>query len=189
VPDVTKPLGTTYGGGGDFWEQTLRVSWQASEKDKIGVYYNNKKREYTNGAQNLGLESRATTYFFPFSDQLVQWSRPHTNHLLFEAAFWRHQETWGNRRADSDIVDPLAIGVTDNNPLTQVPGYLQLINSYHGRVGSTDTPQSELPQQLQHVVRDRLPRRQDRHRPERRLAVVQQRVGHSVQLRREHAGE
>jgi hypothetical protein len=140
VPDVTKPLGTTYGGGGDFWEQTLRVSWQASEKDKIGVYYNNKKREYTNGAQNLGLESRATTYFFPFSDQLVQWSRPHTNHLLFEAAFWRHQETWGNRRADSDIVDPLAIGVTDNNPLTQVPGYLQLINSYHGRVGSTDTP-------------------------------------------------
>jgi hypothetical protein len=140
VPDLTKPLGTTLGGGGKFWEQTLRVSWQASEKDKRGVYYNNKTREYTNGAQNLGLESRATTYFFPFSDQLVQWSRPQTNRLLLEAAFWRHQETWGNRRADSDIVDPLAIGVTDGNPVTLVPGYLQLINQYHGRVGSTDTP-------------------------------------------------
>src|SRR5678815_4887487 len=73
-PDLNAPLGTTLGGGGYFWEQTLRLSWQISSKDKLGIYYNNKKREYTNGATNTGLESLVTTYFYPFSDQLVQWS-------------------------------------------------------------------------------------------------------------------
>jgi hypothetical protein len=140
APDTSKPLGTTLGGGGYFWEQTIRLSWQLSQKHKIGIYYNNKKREYTNGANNLGLESLATTYFYPFSDQMAQWSAPMTSRLLFEAAVWHHQETWGNRRADSSLVDPLAVGVTDSNPQTFVPGYVQLIQNYHGRVGATDTP-------------------------------------------------
>ena len=117
----------------------MRLSWQMNEKNKIGIYYNNKKREYTNAVNNFSHESLTTTYFFPFSDNLVQWSAPQTNRLLLEAGFWRHQETWGNRRADFDIVDPLAVGVTDNNPVTQVPGYVQLIQNYHGRVGATDT--------------------------------------------------
>ena len=97
------------------------------------------------------------TYFFPFSDNLVQWSSPVSNKFLLEAGFWRHQETWGNRRAANDIADPLAVGVTDNNPVTLVPGYTQLINNYHGRVGATDTrePQPELSRQLLRVVRDR----------------------------------
>jgi hypothetical protein len=139
-PDTAGPLGTTKGGGGYFWEQTMRLSWQANQKNKFSLYYNNKKREYTNGATNTSQESLATTYFFPFSDNLVQWTQTTTNRLLLEAGFWRHQETWGNRRADSSIVDPLAVGVTDNNPQTLVPGYVQLIQNYHGRVGATDTP-------------------------------------------------
>jgi hypothetical protein len=139
-PDTSKPLGTTLGGGGYFWEQTMRLAWQVNQKNKVGLYYNNKKREYTNGANNLALESLATTYFFPFSDQMAQWSAPMTNRLLLDAAIWHHQETWGNRRADSSRVDPLAVGVTDNNPQTFVPGYVQLIQNYHGRVGATDTP-------------------------------------------------
>jgi hypothetical protein len=139
-PDTSKPLGTTLGGGGYFWEQTLRLSWQVNQKNKIGIYYNNKKREYTNGATNLGLESLVTTYFYPFSDQLVQWSAPMTNRLLFDAALWHHQETWGNRRADSSLVDPLAVGVTDSNPPPFTSGYVQLVQNYHGRVGATDTP-------------------------------------------------
>jgi hypothetical protein len=139
-PDTSKPLGTTLGGGGYFWEQTMRLSWQVTQKNKVAFYYNNKKREYTNGATNLGVESLVTTYFFPFSDQMAQWSAPMTSRLLFDAALWHHQETWGNRRADSGLVDPLAVGVTDNNPQTFVPGYVQLIQNYHGRVGATDTP-------------------------------------------------
>jgi hypothetical protein len=140
APDTTQPLNTTLGGGGYFWEQTMRLTWQASQKHKIGFYYNNKKREYTNATNTFATDALATTYFFPFSDNLVQWSAPMTNRVLLEAGFWRHQETWGNRRADSAIVDPLAVGVTDNNPQTLVPGYTQLIQNYHGRVGATDTP-------------------------------------------------
>ena len=139
TPDTSKDLYTTLGGGGYFWEQTLRLSYQMDEKNKFGIYYNNKKREYTNAVNNFSHEALATTYFFPFSDNLVQWSAPQTNRLLLEAGFWRHQETWGNRRADSDIVDPLAVGVTDNNPAQVVPGYVQLVQNYHGRVGATDT--------------------------------------------------
>jgi len=138
-PDTSADLGTTLGGGGRFWEQTLRLSFQLDAKNKFGIYYNNKKREYTNVLTTTSKEALATTYFFPFSDNLVTWSAPQTNRLLLEAGFWRHQETWGNRRADSDIVDPLAVGVTDNNPQSLVPGYVQLTQNYHGRVGATDT--------------------------------------------------
>jgi len=140
TPDTTKDLYTTLGGGGYFWEQTMRLSWQMDEKNKFGFYYNNKKREYTNAVNGTSHEALNTTYFFPFSDNLVQWSAPQTNRLLLEAGFWRHQESWGSRRADSSIADPLAVGVTDNAPVSQVPGYVQLITNYHGRVGATDTP-------------------------------------------------
>ena len=140
TPDTTKDLYTTLGGGGYFWEQTMRLSWQVNEKNKFGIYYNNKKREYTNAVNNISHEALATTYFFPFSDNLVQWSAPQTNRLLLEAGFWRHQETLGQPPRRQHIVDPLAVGVTDNAPVTQVPGYVQLITNYHGRVGATDTP-------------------------------------------------
>ena len=32
------------------------------------------------------------------------------------------------------------MGITDNNPQSLVPGYVQFIQNYHGRVGATDTP-------------------------------------------------
>jgi hypothetical protein len=139
VPNQSLPLATTVGGGGNFWEQTLRLTWQASPKNKFGFYYNNKKRTSTNGLTTTSNEALNSSYFFPFSDNLVTWSSPVSNKFLLEAGFWRHQETWGGRLADSSITDPLAVGITDNNPITLVPGYVQLINNYHGHVGATDT--------------------------------------------------
>ncbi len=140
APATNEELRTTLGGGGYFWEQTLRLTWQMTPKNKLGVYYNNKKRTSTNATSTTSYEALNSAYFFPFSDNLVQWSAPMTNRLLLEAGFWRHQETWGSKRADPSIADPLAIGVTDNNPQTLVPDYVQLIQNYHGRVGATDTP-------------------------------------------------
>jgi len=139
VPNQNAPLDQTWGGGGHFWEQTLRLSYQLNAKNKFGAYYNNKKRVYTNGVSTTSHEALATTYFFPFSDNLVQWSSPLSNKFLLEAAFWRHQETWGSRQADTSIADPLAVGITDLNPQTTTPNYVQLIQNYHGRVGATDT--------------------------------------------------
>jgi len=139
VPNTTAPLDKTWGGGGQFWEQTVRLTWQASEKNKFSAYYNNKKRTYVNGVSTISHEALPATYFFPFSDNLLQWSSPKTNRLLLDAAFWRHQETWGNKMADSSITDPLSVGITDFAPVSSVPGYTQLIQNYHGHVGATDT--------------------------------------------------
>jgi hypothetical protein len=140
VPALDKPQGTTVGGGGNFWEQTLRLTWQASAKNKFGFYYNNKKRSYRNALTTTSTEALNDTYFFPFSDNLIQWTAPMTNKLLLEAGFWRHQETWGSKQSATNLTDPLAVGVTDANPQSLTPGYVQLINNYHGRVGAMDTP-------------------------------------------------
>ena len=42
--------------------------------------------------------------------------RRSSNRLLLEAGLWHHQETWGMDISPFDVVDPLAIGITDNNP-------------------------------------------------------------------------
>jgi len=138
-PATNDELRTTVGGGGNFWEQTVRLTWQMNEKHKLGIYYNNKKRTSLNSTTTTSREALNESYFFPFSDNLVQWSAPMTNRMLLEAGFWRHQETWGGKRAEADVTDPLAVGITDNNPQTLIPGYVQLIQNYRGRVGATDT--------------------------------------------------
>ena len=62
---------TTYGGGGYFWEQTLRLSWQITAKNKIGAYYNNKKRSHQPEPQHDDVVwSLDYGDFFPFSDNL-----------------------------------------------------------------------------------------------------------------------
>jgi hypothetical protein len=134
-PDVAVPLRVN--SAGDFKEQTLRISWQITQKNKLSVYYNNKKRiTGLNPNTTTSYEALNYGYFFPFSDQLLNWSAPITNKLLLEAGVWHHQETWGGAVAPFDQVDPLAIGVTDTAPVAQLSGYTQLITQYHGRVGN-----------------------------------------------------
>ena len=56
-PGHGQALDTTLGGGGHFWEQTARLTWQISPKNKIGVYYNNKKRTSMNGVTTTSHEA------------------------------------------------------------------------------------------------------------------------------------
>ena len=140
APDLNQALLSTPGGGGHYKEQTLRLTWQVNQKNKISGYYNNKVRRSINNAATTAFEATNNSYFFPFSDQLVQWSSPMTNKLLLEAGVWHHQETWGGSVGDFDRVDPLAIGVTDLNPQSLTPNYVQLINNYHGKVGTAYSP-------------------------------------------------
>ena len=140
APDLNQALLSTPGGGGHYKEQTLRLTWQVNQKNKISGYDNNKVRRSINNAATTAFESTNNSYFFPFSDQLVQWSSPMTNKLLLEAGVWHHQETWGGSVGDFDRVDPLAIGVTDLNPQSLTPNYVQLINNYHGKVGTGYSP-------------------------------------------------
>jgi hypothetical protein len=136
APDLNSPLNTSVGGGGNFKEQTLRLSWQVNQKNKISGYYNNKVRRSRNAATTTATEALNDAYFYPFSDQLLQWSSPVTNRLLFEAGMWHHQETWGGSISAPNLTDPLAINVTDNQPQSVTPGYTQLITNFHGRGGT-----------------------------------------------------
>jgi hypothetical protein len=144
TPDLNQEQRTTYGGGGDFQEQTLRLSWQVNSKNKIGAYYNNKKRDrghyFGQTPWTLSKEASPHGYFYPFSDQLLQWTAPMTNRLLLEAGIWHHQETWGMDLGPFDVIDPLAIGVQDTNPTSSVPNYVQLVTNYHGVTGAAYTP-------------------------------------------------
>ena len=151
VPDTTKDLYTTLGGGGYFWEQTMRLTWQMDEKNKFGIYYNNKKREYTNAVNDTSHEALDTTYFFPFSDNLVQWSAPQTNRLLLEAGLLAPPGDAGATAAPTATSsDPLAVGVTDNDPgdagarLRAADHELPRPRGRHGYA----EPQPELPRQL-----------------------------------------
>jgi hypothetical protein len=140
APDLSAPLNTSVGGGGNFKEQTLRLTWQVNPKNKVSGYYNNKVRRSRNALTTSATEALNESYFYPFSDQLLQWSSPVTNRLLVEAGMWHHQETWGGSISPANLTDPLAIPVTDNQPNTLTPNYTQLITSYHGRLGPAYTP-------------------------------------------------
>jgi Carboxypeptidase regulatory-like domain len=136
APDLNADPHTSFGGGGKFREQTLRLSWQVNPKNKVSAYYNNKVRRHRSAASTTAWEALNDSYFYPFSDQLVQWSSPVTNRLLLEAGIWHHQETWGGSISPFDQTDPLAINVTDNQPVSLTPGYTQAITNYRGRGGT-----------------------------------------------------
>jgi len=135
VADTSQPLQTTY----NSWirQETLRLTWQASAKHKLAFYWDDKFRGGLYSV-NPTTSQEAVNYaaFWPLSDQMIQYSAPLTNKLLLEAGLFHQQVTWGSQIAAFDIVDPLAIGVTDTAPST--PG--QLITNYHGRTGAAGTP-------------------------------------------------
>jgi hypothetical protein len=135
LADTSQPQQTTY----NSWirQETLRLTWQAASKHKLAFYWDDKFRGALNSV-NTTTSQESVNYqaFWPLSDQMVQYSAPLTNKLLLEAGLFHQQVTWGSQIASFDIVDPMAIGVTDTAPST--PG--QLITNYHGRVGAAGTP-------------------------------------------------
>ena len=118
VPDTSQDLLTTLGGGGRFWEQTVRLSYQVTQKHKIGIYYNNKKRTNLNAANATASESRAAVISSPSP---TSWSsgprrRPTASCSRPGSGVTRKPGAASARR--NDVVDPLAVGITDNNPQT-----------------------------------------------------------------------
>jgi hypothetical protein len=134
VPDTSK--GQNFSNG-FLREETIRLSWQANAKNKIGFFYADKYRcTCLHPAATTSNEAMTNAFVFdPFNDTWAEWSSPVTNRLLLEASIFRHGETWGNTPAPADLVDPNAVGVFD---LAPPPG--QIINTYHGVFGNAATP-------------------------------------------------
>jgi len=137
VPDTTQAQNVSPGFGGDLREETLRLAWQATAKNKFGFYYADKYRcVCLYPGATTSLEARTNSFvFYPFSDQWAEWTAPLTSRLLLEAGIFHHQETWGNVPAPRDLVNPSSVGVFDVAP---PPG--QTIQFYHGPFGDVATP-------------------------------------------------
>ena len=95
APDLSQDPHTILAAAASFREQTLRLAWQVRRRTRYRRYYNNKVRRHRSADTTTAWEALNDSYFYPFSDQLVQWSSPVTNRLLLEAGIWHHQETWG----------------------------------------------------------------------------------------------
>ena len=109
TPDQTQPLATTLGRRRRFQgaDAASVLAGHAEEQDRrllqqqgATVPQRHDRRPRTKALNDA--------YFFPFSDQLLQWSAPVSNRLLLEAGLWHHQETWGGAISPFDLVDPLA---------------------------------------------------------------------------------
>ena len=129
APDTSQPQNTS---NGYLREETLRLAWQASGRNKFGFYWADKYR-CTCLHPGAAMSNEAMTnsgIFYPFSDQWGEWTAPVTNKLLLEAAIFRHQETWGGVPAPFDLVDPVSVGVFEVAPPPR-----QIVTIYHGVVG------------------------------------------------------
>ena len=106
TPDESNPsLNVT-----EVWEQSLNLTWQASSKDKVKVYW-------TNSATNQPWSSQGRQFAFAFlapsagvdvkvrtNTYQAAWTRPQTNRLLFEAGV--------SHMPVKHLLDPTATAVT-----------------------------------------------------------------------------
>ena len=87
VPDTSKPVFDRQ----NMYEATLRLTWQATSKDKVQAFYGN---NYTHQIPSLSgsqldplfiAPEAGTDYAQPVNTYQLTWVRPQTNRVLFEA--------------------------------------------------------------------------------------------------------
>jgi hypothetical protein len=75
----------------------VRLTWQAAQKHKISLFYDNQWRTWDDGRANVSPES-FVNYRFPINRLgQIGWTSPLTNTLLFEARFSNRGEGFGNQ--------------------------------------------------------------------------------------------
>lgn len=82
-PDLSQPAHDN----GYIPNESLRLTWQAAQKDKVQFWFTNqnKARRFYNISSNVtpdGTGSQHTRYAQPIT---LKWTRPHTNKILFES--------------------------------------------------------------------------------------------------------
>ncbi len=127
TPDTSKP-GLD---DGHITSNALRISWQASSKDKISVYHDN-QRKYRNHwgiattipPEAAGVQVTPTSFV-----NVTKWTRPHTNRLLLEGGFGIYNQEY------TELYQPSVTGsdqkVWDENAIrnSQVYNVVDLSNN------------------------------------------------------------
>lgn len=118
TPDLSRPATA-----GDSWlfDANVRLNYQATDKDKFTVYYDNSQRLIARRNTSPTLAPEATERYATPRNGLYQfsWSSPRTNRLLLEAGVTVYPSTFTNCAQPSGgpgcqpEVLPSAIGITD----------------------------------------------------------------------------
>jgi hypothetical protein len=84
--------------GGDTWTrgETLNLTWQASQKNKVTLYGHFNQRLVDCNQCAATTSPEAGVYFTHRPEYILQstWSNPYTNRLLFEGGFTFYNERW-----------------------------------------------------------------------------------------------
>jgi hypothetical protein len=137
APDLTQP-GVTHDplpmAGG-------RLTWQASQRNKVAVSFDYRDRcQCTNlgngGSFGLSPDAAVDFRFRPQHYIIGSWSSPVTNRLLLEAIGYRFIEGWGNRASET-AGDPSMIRVVEQNPPASYLG----ITTYRGSASNSNWTQ------------------------------------------------
>jgi hypothetical protein len=92
TPDLTRP------GVNETWNRSenLRLTWQASPRNKITGYFDDQQRCTCHWTESSTRSPEAATVYSVTPNWITQikWNAPVTNRLLFEAGFTYHPETY-----------------------------------------------------------------------------------------------
>ena len=134
-PDLNRPASLEK----TWLDAQLRLSWQASQKNKIGFTYTQQDFCACHDAITATTAPEAA-YDRRFPTQrviLMDWTSPLTNKVLIEASGIHRVERWGNMHLQTKglDLDPAMIGVTDQ--AANVPGIGVIANlNYRARGGA-----------------------------------------------------
>ena len=92
-------------------QNSLRVTWQASEKNKIaGTYKIDRWCQCPNGVSATRAPETAVDFRFPrLRQEHLEWTSPITNRLLADAVFMHLFERWGNMHPTTSAMEDPAI--------------------------------------------------------------------------------
>jgi hypothetical protein len=77
-----------------------RLTWQAAQKHKVSIYYDNQGRIWDDSRANVSPESTVAYRFPVLKLAQVGWTAPVTNRLLLEARYANRGEAFGNQLPD-----------------------------------------------------------------------------------------
>ena len=123
-PDLTRPAANEH-----IWtDNQLRLTWQASQKNKIAVHYmhNTQCRCKATITAQPGRPKRTSTIATPYDQSIAEWTSPMTNRLLLQVSgLYRGQRY--NRGAGGTgcepADDPYELGTVDRAALPSDASY------------------------------------------------------------------